>query len=379
MSVSLSNIVSVDVQVSSTSTITSDFNLGLIVGKTLKPATSTVTVFNYSNYTSALATAGYASTDPEYKAVSMYFSQNPKSARVAVGQVAFNNDNSADYDDLDDAISAMREVNNQFYGICLACTATDSELQAVAAAVEGFSTPAIFFYETSDANTLVDGATTIFSTLKGLNYMRSFGFYNSALATAMMTPAVLGLVSGLNSLDVASAYSLAYKTLVGVTAENLSDDDFEILKAINGNAYVKFGRTYSFLYSGISAANYHLDEVLLVDVAKYLIQQHVVTGLVAQRKVPQTESGLTTILGFVAQACNSIANMGFIAGGIWRGAQVASLKSGDAVQNGFYIASGTMADQSAADRAARVTPPIYVALLSSGAIEHVVINVFITR
>ena len=138
-------------------------------------------------------------------------------------------------------------------------------------------------------------------------------------------------------------------------------------------------RSYSFLYSGISAANYHLDEVLLVDVAKYLIQQYVVTGLVAQRKVPQTESGLTTILGFVAQACNSIANMGFIAGGIWRGAQVASLKPGDAVQNGFYIASGTMADQSAADRAARVTPPIYVALLSSGAIEHVVVNVFITR
>ena len=39
----------------------------------------------------------------------------------------------------------------------------------------------------------------------------------------------------------------------------------------------------------------------------------------------------------------------------------------------------SIANQSALDRSERVSPPIYVALLSTGAIEHVVVSVYVNR
>ena len=59
--------------------------------------------------------------------------------------------------------------------------------------------------------------------------------------------------------------------------------------------------------------------------------------------------------------------------------QVMSLNPGDAIENGYYIEAESVASQSPADRATRVSPPIYVALLATGAIEHVVINVIVER
>ena len=87
MSASLRNIVDVSVQVSSLSTISSDFNLGLIVGKTLSSSTNTIKIYSYETYQTEMVTDGYATTSPEYKAAVAYFSQNPVSSKLAVGQM----------------------------------------------------------------------------------------------------------------------------------------------------------------------------------------------------------------------------------------------------------------------------------------------------
>ena len=74
-----------------------------------------------------------------------------------------------------------------------------------------------------------------------------------------------------------------------------------------------------------------------------------------------------------------MAAMGVISSGIWRGGDLKDLNNGDAVQNGYFIQSDSISSQSAEDRAKRISPPIYVALVATGAIEHVVINVVISR
>ena len=71
--------------------------------------------------------------------------------------------------------------------------------------------------------------------------------------------------------------------------------------------------------------------------------------------------------------------MGIISSGIWNADPVASLNTGDAIENGYYIEAGKIADQSASDRLARKSPVIYVALKASGAVEHVVISVLVNR
>lgn len=367
MSASLSNIVDVSVQVSSTSAITSDFTLGLIVGKTKQPAQASLTVYDVETYASSMAADGYTSSDPEYISVQRYFGQNPRASKVAVGQMAYT---SGEYQTPANAFAAFREINNLFYGVALADSYTETMANIIAwgNVVEASAYPAVFFFDYNDAS-------SDWQNITGLNLSRTFGFATST--NQKLSAAALGLISGLNSMDVNSAYTAAYKTLAGVTADDYSNTQINDFEQDNINVYAKFGRTYSFTYPFVSIDGTHMDEIFLVDIAKFLIQENVVNGLVSQRKVPQTESGLATIVGYISRACNEIANMGFIAGGIWRGEQVASLKNGDAVQNGYYIASMPIASQSAADRAARRTPPIYVALLSSGAIEHVIIRVFV--
>ena len=55
------------------------------------------------------------------------------------------------------------------------------------------------------------------------------------------------------------------------------------------------------------------------------------------------------------------------------------LAPGDAIQNGYLIQAESFANQSASDREARLSPPIYVALKASGAVEHVVARVFVNQ
>ena len=372
MSVSLNKIVDVNVDVSVVSPITSDFNLAMIIGSSLEETENTVKIYDADSYQTEMVNDGYETTSNEYKAATLYFSQTPNSNRLAIGQMITGDSAQTPAQ----AFTALRAMNEAFYGVCFADTLTSEQIQAVAALVEASGTPTVFFYSSSDANALVASTTNVFSSMKALGYDRSFGFYNESTG---IDAAVLGLISGLNSMDAASAYTAAYKTLAGITPSNISDAQLDILTGYAGNAYVEFAKSYNFTYPCISAGGYHIDDLYLVDAAKYLIQQNVVAGLVAQRKIPQSESGLAMILNFVSGACATLQSIGMIAGGIWNGQDVADLKAGDAIQNGYYIAADSMASQSAADRAARRTPNIYVALLSAGAIEHVVIRVFVSR
>lgn len=372
MGASLNKIVDVSVQVSNPSTISSDFNLGLIIGKSTAILTDKVKVYTNENYATQMVTDGFSTTDAEYLAATAYFAQSPKSSQVAIGALDTANSETAA-----DCITAIRAANDRFYSVCFAYELTDAEISAVAAAVEAFSAPTLFFYQTDSEDCIKSGAGGVLKTLQSAKYTRSFGFY--ATADSNTAAAVVGLVSGLNSMEVNSAYTVAYKTLAGVTAEDLTDEQLTNLTSYNGNAYTTFGNRYSFVYPGISAGDYHVDEMYAIDASTYLIQQNVISGLVASRKIPQTEDGMSMLISFINSACSTLANVGMIAGGIWKGDAVGKLATGDAIAGGYYVESGSIAAQSAADRAARKSPPIYVALLMSGAIEHVVIRVFVNR
>ena len=56
-----------------------------------------------------------------------------------------------------------------------------------------------------------------------------------------------------------------------------------------------------------------------------------------------------------------------------------NLKTGDALSTGYMVLADTLANQSQADRDARKSPPIYVAVKMAGAIEHVVIGIVVNR
>ena len=370
MAGSLNKIVDVSVKVSSPATISSDFNLGMIIdNRADSPIANEVKEYNYSNYQAQMVADGFATTDDAYKKAVIYFSQSEKSARLAVAGTGAS-------EAVDDAFTRIRNANDKFWAFCFAATVTDENIAKVAALVEASAIPSVYFFGSSDEKCIQASTTNIMKTLQTAQYTRTFGFYSE---DANIDIGMVGLVSGLNSMKNNSAYTAAYKTLIGVTASDLNDTQINTLIAYGGNVFTKFGNTYRFTYPCISGGGYHVDELFLIDAASLLIQQEVVAGLVATKKVPQTESGVDMLVAFAARACNTLENIGLIGGGIWNGEQVLSLNTGDAIQNGYYIEAETVASQSTADRSSRVSPPIYIALLATGAIEHVVINVIVER
>lgn len=372
MSASLNNIVSVSVEVSNPSVISSDFNLGLIIGKSAAIKNQRVKVYSAESFKTQMVTDGFATDSNEYKAAILYFAQSPKSASLAVGAWdATGSETPAE------AFTACRETNGNFYNFCFVETLTDEQISAVAALVEASTIPTVFWFATSDKKCITASSENVLKTMQSSKYVRTFGIYSST--EPLIAAAAVGMVSGLNSLTVNSAYTAAYKTLAGVSPENLSNEELNILTGYNGNAYAVFGNTYKLTYPMVSSGDYHVDDLLLIDVAKFLIQQKTVASLVSMRKIKQTEEGVGTIVSFINDACDQLANIGMIAGGIWKGDPIVDLNTGDAIENGYLVQAGTIADQSAHDRANRVSPPIYVALLSSGAIEHVVISVYVNR
>ena len=166
---------------------------------------------------------------------------------------------------------------------------------------------------------------------------------------------------------------------MGFTPEALDDIQYDNLKSYNGNTYAEFGRRYNFIFQGVTASGAHIDEIYLLDAAKFLLQQNVISGLVGERTIPQTNSGVSKIISFCTNACERMLSIGIIAPGIWQGGNVLNLHTGDAIPSGYYIQTGSLSEQTVNDRKARKSPPIYVCMKAAGAIEYVVVKVFVNQ
>lgn len=257
-----------------------------------------------------------------------------------------------------------------FYYVMFAKYPTGDELTStivsIAAAVESSEIPTVYIFESSNVD---------YSALKNAPYNRTFGFMEYTTDEGADV-AVAGLLCGLNTLKNNSAYTATYKTLKGITPINVESTE---LTNFNKNAYAKFSRGYSFIYPGKSSGGFYFDEIFLMDVAKTLIQNSVLSTVVGSKKIPLTDDGVGSIVSAVANACDRLNRIGLISSGIWSASPYAGLQTGDAIENGYNIDAGSVNDLTPAQRLERACPDIYVALLSSSAIHYVGINVVVER
>jgi hypothetical protein len=197
----------------------------------------------------------------------------------------------------------------------------------------------------------------------------------SATIYADSAVSAMGYAMGANTGLSNSAYTLAYITEPGVNTENITETQLETIKGYNGNVLVNYGATYNILTQGTTADGTPFDSIINLDVLSNNIQIAIMNALQSAPKIPQTNSGISTLMNAIAGPCNQALNSGAIAPGIWNAASIGSLNTGDALPNGYVIMSDSLATQSAADRSARKAPNLYVAAKLAGAIEHVVVNV----
>lgn len=369
--VSLNRIVDVSVDISAPLTVSTDFNLGCIIGNSevITSADDRIKYYTRATYQQQMVTDGFNTGTPEYKGAIAYFSQNPTAQTLAVG-VKLSSETDLT------ALQNTRAADDDIYAFCYCYATTDSDMNAIAQAVEGFEQPTILLYQTKDVKCLQASQTNVMKTLMDAGYNRTCGFYSTQDGFIC---AVLGVICGLNSMETNSAYTLAFKSVVGFTPEDVNDVQMQNLLTYNGNVYCNFGRRYNFIYPGLMASSYHVDEQFLLDAAKYLFQQYTVSGFVRSRVVHQTESGMTSVINWLTNACEVIRQAGFIDTGIWNADPVLNLNTGDAISGGYMIQAESLASQNAHDREARTSPTIYIALKASGALEHIVIRAFVNR
>lgn len=366
---SLNKIVNVVVSVSPLAAPRNGFNQGLIIGPSTVIAATERLRF-YSNINDML-TDGFTITSPEYLAAQIYFSQSPAPTQLWIGR----QDLTASETMLA-AVQACRLANSQWYPVFV-CGATKTDHLAIAAYIETATPASTYFGTTSDADVPTATAGNVLLTLKGLLYTRTFMQYSTATPYAIC--GAMGYAMGQNTGLNGSSYTLKFKNEVGVTTEPLTATQALSIETANGNLYLNYGYYYNILEQGVSSAGRFFDEILNLDMLANNIQLNIMDTLYQNPKVPQTDAGVLQLIRACNQACDLAVNVGFIAPGQWTGMPVLNLKTDDTLPKGYLVQAPAISTQSDADRQARKSPPLYIAIKEAGAIHSVLIGVYVNR
>lgn len=378
LELSLTPIVDVVINLAAKAAARKGFNLGLIIGESnVIPTDERVRIYTSA---AALLSDGFAESSAEYKAAALYFSASTSPKQLAVGVRSTEDAN------LTATLNACRNANSEWYPFTV-LGAEDVDIKDAAAWAESATPDSVYMYTTSDENVLVSTGDekSIFKALSDKNYQRSFGQYCGHEDTPNAVVATMGYAMGANRGTAGSSFTLAYKTLPGVSTDSLTENQVthvcgsSTASGHNGNVYITRGGDYDVLQQGYMADGTSFDEILYLDMLKNEITLNVMDLLYQNRKIPQTESGVTSIINVINSACKKFVNVGFIAPGQWNGTECLDLQTGDYLPDGYLVQSEPVNDQSQADRDKRKAPPIYVCVKLAGAIEFVTIEVNVNR
>ncbi len=365
----IKDVVNVIVNLSPRSAVRSGFNLSMLLGDSAV-LTAEKRVAVYSS-TDSMLEYGFTADTPEYKAAQIYFSQSSSPGEVAIGYWDSENETLAQ------AIAACRSYNLEWWG-CVPLGKTDSS--------GNFTQP--------KPNELLDAALTIESAvpdsvmvcalpdfeflgkLKALSYRRTMGIYSADTNKAV---AITGYAMGANTRLANSAFTLKFKKLVGVEADPLTEAQVSDAAAVNANVYINRGATYDMFEQGTMADGTWFDEMINLDMLSNYIQLSIMDLLSKTPKIPQTESGVASIINAFTPDLEMAVKTGFAAPGIWTAPGFLELETGDPIEAGYLVLHEAVDSQSPADREARICPPIYIALKLAGAIHSVVVQINVNR
>jgi len=374
---SLDSIVDIQVLVNPLAAARSSFNQTLIIGDTNVISVSD----RLKLYESAAEVLeDFALTDPEYIAANIYFSQSPAPDKLWIGR-----QDSGSGETLVEALQACREASTEWYiAICLGAEYADHV--ACAAYIETATPSSVYAYTTSDADCLTGTASPpdIFTYLKSLGYSRSIGQYATTQTAVYPNNiyaivAIMGYACGQNSGLANSAFTLKFKQETGIAIEPLSSSNINVIEGNNGNLYLEYANYYTIFEQGRMANGTFFDERINLDMFTNNLQLTIMDLLYQNPKIPQTDAGVTQLIQACNEACDEAVRIGFLGPGTWTGANILNLKTDDPLPNGYLVQAAPLSTQTQADREARKSVPLYIAIKESGAVHSVLVGVYVNR
>lgn len=278
-------------------------------------------------------------------------------------------------------LATMADVSGDWYGaqVATATPPTLAEHLAAAQFIEA-TTKSRVYGATVQAAAVLDAAdaTDLCSQLKALGLKRTFTQYSSVSPYAVAS--AFGRAFTVNFEGSNTTLTLKFKQEPGVVAETLTETQARTLAAKNCNVLVNYDNASAILQEGEMANGYFFDEVHGTDWLQNAIQTDVYNLLYQSKtKVPQTDEGIHLIVTTIEKTLTRAVRNGLVAPGVWNADGFGSLAQGDTLTKGYYIYAPLVATQAPADREARKSPPIQVAVKLAGAVHSVDVLISVNR
>lgn len=321
-----------------------------------------------SGTTGATSTVSYATAPASGTDISaMLGLDSASNGKISAGLAAESVTNSLDN---------LQAFNASWYGLALTSEAVDQDKKDAAAWIEA---QVKVFACTTNASASTDGTSTtdLAYYMKATGYRRTFVQYSSTSSYAAISAFARAFTVDFTGQN--TTLTLMFKQEPGVTVETLTETQRLALEGKNCNYYTQFGAS-PMLATGTMANGVFFDEVHGLDWLQNAIQTNVF-GLLytSPTKIPQTDKGVARLVQAVNQAMQEAVNNGLLAPGVWNGAPLGQVATGDFLPKGYYTYAQAVADQNQSDRSARKAPPIQVIAKGAGAIHGADISVTFQR
>lgn len=273
------------------------------------------------------------------------------------------------------ALQALVDETRNFYSVYFASKApiSDEQTLEVAQYVDALSDEKMLLVQISNPN-VMEGSVDydLGSQFKALNLMHTIPMFDNNDSHAVCS--IAGVYATVNYEGRSTVKTVMHKTANGITSENLTTTQADVLQSKNVNVFAEYVNDTSIIQYGTVANGKYIDSVIGFDWLKSYIQTNVYNLLLSAAKIPMTNRGLEQIANVIRNACNVGVRNGLINadGGTWQLADIEGVvRKGDIVKNGYIVAYEPVETLTAADRQARKAPPFYVYVVEAGAI-HVV-------
>lgn len=275
--------------------------------------------------------------------------------------------------------AALANKSALWYGLMFQASTqpTDEQNIAVAAFIEALSLKRMFGITITNTNVLSSLVTNdLASELKALLYKQTFVQYSQ---NAYAVASFFGRGFTVDFTKNNTTITLMFKQEPGVEGEELEEDQAATLKDKRCNVYVNYVNDTVIIQHGVMCGPAYWDEIHGLDWLQNAVETACFNVLYTQPKVPQTDAGVNQLVNSIDQTLGQAVNNGLVAPGYWTGPSFGELKTGDFLKTGYYIYATPLSQQSAADRAARIAPPIQVAVKLAGAIQFIDVAIDVVR
>lgn len=166
-----------------------------------------------------------------------------------------------------------------------------------------------------------------------------------------------------------SVVTACFKDAVGVSPENITENQLTTLAARRCNVFVLVGNNARTQRYGMQAADtWWTDSYAGACNFREQIQVNVANALYRNKKIPYTSKGQTVIVSAIGNACGQYEYNGYLAE---REVAVTNTETGATANPAYTISPTPIFRATQTQRANRILPPIQVTCYEAGAIHHV--------